>query len=156
MVVERRLAELGYTLDDYVLPAGLTPPGFTPLTQAGSLIFLAGQVPFRQGQLVCTGLLGRELSVEQGTEAARACALNALASLRAHLGSLDRIKRVVRMVGYVASAQGFADQHLVLNGASQALMDALGDRGKHPRMAIGVAALALGIPVELDLIFEAT
>jgi enamine deaminase RidA (YjgF/YER057c/UK114 family) len=155
MVTERRLADLGFVLDDYVLPAGLTPPGFAPLTQTGPLVFLAGQVPFRKGQLLHTGLLGRDLSVEQGAEAARVCVLNALASLRAHLGDLDRIRRVVRMVGYVASAHGFADQHLVLNGASQALMDVLGDRGTHPRMAIGVAALALGIPVELDLIFEA-
>lgn len=155
MEIERRLANLGYVLDEYVLPAGLALPGFVPLTQTGALVFLAGQVPFRKGELLYTGLLGRELSVEQGAEAARVCVLDALASLRAHLGDLDRIRRVVRMVGYVASAQGFADQHLVLNGASQTLMDVLGDKGRHPRMAIGVAALALGIPVELDLVFEA-
>jgi enamine deaminase RidA (YjgF/YER057c/UK114 family) len=152
--IEQRLERLGYVLDDYILPAGLALPGFVPATQVGTLLFLAGQVPFRKGGLAFTGLLGSDLSVAQGEHAARVCVLNALASLRAHLGDLDRITRVVRMVGYVASASGFAEQHLVLNGASHALMEFLGDKGRHPRMAIGVAALALGIPVELDLIVE--
>lgn len=155
MEIEQRLVRLGYVLDDYVLPGELALPGFVQATQVGPLVFLAGQVPFVKGRLAFAGLLGSDLSVGQGEQAARICVLNALASLRAHLGDLDRITRVVRMVGYVASASGFAEQHLVLNGASQALMEFLGDKGRHPRMAIGVAALALGIPVELDLVIEA-
>ncbi len=155
MEIEQRLKRQGYALDDYGLPSGLALPGFVPVSQVGTLVFLAGQVPFQKGGLAFTGMLGRDLSVTQGEQAARICILNALASLRAHLGDLDRITRVVRMVGYVASADGFTEQHLVLNGASQALMEFLGDKGRHPRMAIGVAALALGIPVELDLIIEA-
>lgn len=155
MEIEERLKRLGYVLDDYVLPSGLALPGFVPATQVGTLVFLAGQVPFQRGELAFTGVMGRDLSVPQGEQAARICVLNALASLRSHLSDLDRITRVVRMVGYVSSAEGFVEQHLVLNGASRALVEFLGEKGKHPRMAIGVAALALGIPVELDLIIEA-
>jgi enamine deaminase RidA (YjgF/YER057c/UK114 family) len=111
-------------------------------------------LPFRDGQLTLTGKVGRELSPDQGREASRTAVLNALAIARHELGALDRIKKMVRMVGHVASAEGFVQQPAVINGASDLLVQVFGEAGRHARVAVGAAELPLNSPVELELIIE--
>ena len=150
MSFENRLAELDLTLP--------TPPGpvatYVPFSQVGNLLFLSGVVPSRDGQIMFSGKLGRELSKEEGYEAAKLTLLNALANIRLALGTLDRVKRVVKMTGYVASQEGFIEQPFVINGASDLLVKIFGEAGRHARVAVGVAELPLGVPVELELIVE--
>ena len=151
MSAETRLAELGLTLPD------LEPVkhAYVRARQSGSLIFLAGQTPKRDGSYPFTGKLGAEVTLEQGQECARICALNLLAAAREHLGSLDRIAQIVQVTGYVASAPSFTRQPLVINAASDLLVAVLGEAGRHARTAIGVAALPSDAPVEIDLVLEA-
>jgi enamine deaminase RidA (YjgF/YER057c/UK114 family) len=111
----------------------------------------SGQLPRVEGRLTCTGVLGEGVSVEQGRQAAEVCALNALSVLRQALGSLDRVERVLHVMGYVASAPGFADQPAVMDGASHLLHAIFGEAGRHTRSAVGVAALPRGAPVEVEL-----
>jgi enamine deaminase RidA (YjgF/YER057c/UK114 family) len=122
--------------------------------QTGSLLYVSGQLPSVAGKDLPTGYCGADISAEQGAECARQCAINALAIVRGHLGSLDRVKRVVRVAGYVASAKGFTDHPAVVNGASQLLLDVFGEAGRHARIAIGVAELPRGVPVEVEFQFE--
>lgn len=150
MSFEKRLGELGITLPAVPPPAGL----YVPALQTGSLVFISGQVPLEDGQPVRRGYCGDEVSVEDGASLARHCTLQALAVLRDYLGSLDRVVRVVRVGGFVASAAGFHDQPRVINGASQLLLDLFGDAGKHARAAVGVSELPLGVPVEVEFVFE--
>lgn len=150
MAVMERLTELGLNLPPVAAPAG----AYVPAVQTGSLVFTAGQVPFVAGQVQFPGKLGETVSVAEGQEAARICVLNALAALQAELGSLDRIRRIVKVVGFVASAPGFTQQPLVMNGASELLGDIFGPAGKHARSAVGVAALPLDSPVEVELVVE--
>lgn len=119
---------------------------------AGDLAFVSGQVPIEAGELLSAGRLGAELSVEQGQQAARRCALQALAALRDELGSLDRVAEIVKLDVFVASAPGFTDQPKVANGASDLFVEVFGDRGRHARAAVGVAELPLGASVELALV----
>lgn len=119
---------------------------------AGDLAFVSGQVPIEAGELLSAGRLGAELSVEQGQQAARRCALQALAALRDGLGSLDRVAEIVKLDVFVASAPGFTDQPKVANGASDLFVEVFGDRGRHARAAVGVAELPLGASVELALV----
>lgn len=147
---EARLKELGIEL-----PAAPKPVAtYIPAVQVGELLFLSGVIPFRDGLLVLTGKLGRDLSVEQGTEAARVALLNALAIVRNELGTLDRVKRIVRMVGHVASAEGFVQHPMVINGASDLLVQIFGESGRHARVALGAAELPLNAPIELELIVQ--
>lgn len=148
--VEDRLRDLGYELPPVPNPAG----SYVPAARAGTLIFTAGQLPFKEGQLPYTGKVGREVSAEEAQEAARLCALNALAAVKAEAGSLDNVSRVVKVTGYVASATGFNGQPGVMNGASDFIGEVFGERGLHARSAVGVAELPLDAPVEVELVVE--
>ena len=150
MSYETRLQELGLTL-----PAPPKPVAtYIPAVLAGNLLFLSGVLPSRDGQLVVTGKLGQALSIEQGMDAARTAVLNALAIIKHEAGSLDRVKRVVKMVGHIASASGFTDQPQVLNGASDLLVEIFGEAGRHARVAVGASELPRHAPVEIELIVE--
>lgn len=150
MSAESRLIELGIVLPAPPAPAGL----YAPCVQTGPLLYVSGQIPIVDGQLVRRGKLGQNVSLDEGAQLARVCTLNALAIVRAHLGSLDRVVRVVRVGGFVASAQDFIEHPKVINGASQLLVDVFGEAGRHARAAIGVAELPLGAPVEVEFLFE--
>ncbi len=150
MSAEARLAQLGITLPEPPPAAGL----YAPVVQSGQLLFVSGQVPVVGGRPAASGKLGAEISIEQGQELARICTLNGLAAVRQHLGTLDRVSRVVRVGGFVASAPGFTAQPRVVDGASQLLIDVFGDAGRHARAAVGVAELPLGVPVEVEFLFE--
>lgn len=137
------------------LPSPPVPvANYVPVRQAGNLVFTSGQTPTRDGFLTISGKLGGEVSVEEGQQASATAVLNCLSALRQHLGSLDRIVSVVSLTGYVASAEGFADQPAVINGASLVLEKAFGDKGRHARAAVGVAELPGQAPVEISLIVE--
>lgn len=148
--VEDRLRSLGYELPPVPRPAG----SYVPATRAGALIFTAGQVPLAEGQLQYTGKVGQDVSVEDAKEAARLCALNALAAVKAEVGSLEGVNRVVKITGYVASAAGFNDQPQVMNGASDLIGELFGEKGLHARTAVGVAELPLNAPVEVEIVVE--
>jgi enamine deaminase RidA (YjgF/YER057c/UK114 family) len=147
---ESRLAELQIELPPPPQPLAT----YVPAVQAGNLLLLSGVLPMRDGQLAFSGKLGRDLTVEQGMEAARLALLNALAIAKQELGSLDRITRVVKVVGYVASADGFVQQPQVLNGASDLLVAIFGEAGRHARVAVGAAELPRGAPVEIEVILS--
>lgn len=129
---------------------------YVPVVRAGDLLFLSGVLPSRDGQLILTGKLGQGITIEQGMEAAKVAALNALAIVRSEVGSLDKVKRIVKMVGHIASAPGFTDQPQVLNGASDLLVQIFGEAGKHARVAVGAAELPRQAPVEIELIVQVT
>ncbi|MBP2236551.1 enamine deaminase RidA (YjgF/YER057c/UK114 family) [Sinorhizobium kostiense] len=148
--IRGRLAELNLELP----AAAKSVANYLPVMASGNLVLTSGQLPLADGKLTATGLLGRDLDVAAGALAARQCALNILAQAEAHLGSLERIARVVKITVFVASAQEFTEQHLVANGASDLLVAALGDNGKHARSAVGVAALPMNAPVEIEAIIE--
>lgn len=144
-----RLAGLGLVLPPVATPAG----AYLPAVRSGSLVFTAGQLPLAGGVLAATGKLGAEIGTEQGQQLARTCALNALAAVDGLVG-LDAVVRVVKVVGFVASAPGFTAQPAVLNGASELLGELFGAAGAHARSAVGVAELPLGAPVEVELVVE--
>ncbi len=147
--IDDRLRELGFSL-----PAARKPlANYVPAVHVGNLIYTAGQVSSVEGRDY-KGKLGSELSVEQGQEAARVCALNGLAALLTVIDSLDRVKRIVRVGGFVNSAAGFDQQPAVVNGASDLLVSVFGDAGKHARTAVGVNELPSGFSVEVELIAE--
>ncbi len=150
MSFEHKLTQLGIQLPSPPQPVAT----YVPAVQAGDLLFLSGVVPFRDGKLVLAGKLGADLTVEQGYEAARIALLNALAIVRKELGTLDRVKKVVRMVGHVASADGFVQQPAVVNGASDLLVKIFDDAGRHARVAVGAAELPLNAPIELEIILQ--
>ena len=129
---------------------------YVPVVRAGDLLFLSGVLPSRDGQLILTGKLGQGITIEQGMEAAKVAALNALAIVRSEVGSLDKVKRIVKMVGHIASAPGFTDQPQVLNGASDLLVQIFGEAGRHARVAVGAAELPRQAPVEIELIVQVT
>jgi len=147
---ESRLAKLGLTLPPAPAPAA----SYVPFTRSGNLLFLAGQIPVENGQPRFVGRLGDPLTLEQGQAAARLCGLNALAQIKAATGNLDQVIRVLRIVGYVASSPDFTDQHKVVNGASELMSAVFGEVGRHARSAVGVAALPMGVPVEVELTVE--
>lgn len=150
MSYEARLKDLGLQLPPPPQPVAT----YIPAVRAGDLLFLSGVLPMRDGQLAFSGKLGRELTVEEGMEAAKLCLLNALAIAKQELGSLDRISRVVKVVGHVASAEGFVQQPQVLNGASDLLVAVFGDSGRHARVAVGAAELPRRAPVEIEVILS--
>ena len=150
MSAETRLLELSIILPTPPAPAGL----YAPLVPVGNLLFVSGQIPISDGTILAHGKCGDTVSIEEGALLARQCTLNALSLVREHLGSLERVKRVVRVAGYVASAEGFVEHPKVINGASQLLIDLFGDAGRHARVAIGVAELPMGVPVEVEFLFE--
>ncbi len=151
--VEKRLKALGIELPE---TAAAAVANYVPVARAGDLLFVSGQLPMAEGRLVWIGSVGDSLSVEEGQQAARLCAINMLAQLRAALdGDLGRVKRVVRLGGFVASAGDFTAQPQVINGASDLMVDLFGDAGRHARAAIGVNVLPLGAAVEVEGLFEA-
>lgn len=145
----QRLTELGIQLPDVVTPVA----AYVPAVRSGSQVFTSGQVPMVQGTLAATGKVGGEVTLEEAQGHARTCALNALAAVDALVG-LDSVARVVKVVGFVASAPGFGGQPQVINGASELLGEIFGDAGQHARSAVGVAELPLGAPVEVEMIVE--
>ncbi|MCO5066035.1 MAG: RidA family protein [Rhizobiaceae bacterium] len=147
---EKRLAELGVTLPAAAAPAA----NYVPFMQSGNLLLTAGQLPLKDGKLAVSGLLGRDVDVAAGKEAAKYCAVNILAQVKSALGSLERIGKLVKITVFVASDPGFTEQHLVANGASDFLADVLGEKGKHARSAVGVASLPLNASVEIEAIVE--
>ena len=147
---EARLQELGLELPDVPEPAG----AYVPATRAGNLIFTAGQLPLEAGELLTTGKVGDAVSEEEAYRAARLCALNALAAAATEAGGLDRIHRVVKVTGFVASAPGFNAQPQVLNGASDLIGQIFGEAGLHARSAVGVEELPLDAPVEVEIVAE--
>jgi enamine deaminase RidA (YjgF/YER057c/UK114 family) len=152
MSAEQRIASLGITLPEPPASVGL----YLPINQTGPLLYVSGQVPLTDGQPIRRGKCGENVSVDEAADLAWQCSLQALAIVRIHLGSLDLVKRVVRVAGYVASAPGFIEHPRVVNGASQILVEVFGDAGRHARIAIGVAQLPFGVPVEDQYIFEVT
>lgn len=153
MSVATRLAELGLTLPPVAPPVA----AYVPAVRAGDLVWTAGQLPLVGGVLPETGKVGAGeglVTPERAKELAGTCALNALAAIAAQVGSLDRVRRIVKVVGYVASAPDFTGQSVVVNGASELLGHVFGERGLHARSAVGVAVLPLDAPVELEIVAQ--
>lgn len=142
------LQELGLELPMPPKPVG----AYVPALRIAHFVFTSGQLPFWNGELQYQGKLGKEFSIEEGKKAAELCVLNALGAIQALVGDLDQIKQVIRLVGYVASSEGFTAQPQVVNGASELLERVFRERGKHVRVAVGVTELPLGAPVELELL----
>jgi enamine deaminase RidA (YjgF/YER057c/UK114 family) len=150
MTIDARLAELRITIPALATPAG----AYVPFVVTGNLVFTAGQLPFTDGALPATGKLGDAIDADAGKAYARTAALNALAAVQEAIGSLDRVTRIVKLVGFVASTPDFTGQPGVINGASEVLGEIFGDLGKHARSAVGVAVLPLDSPVEVELVVE--
>jgi enamine deaminase RidA (YjgF/YER057c/UK114 family) len=151
MTAEVRIQELGITLQEVPKPRW----AYAPWVRSGDLVFVSGQIATESGRILHPGKLGREVDVERGREAARGCAIAALAVVRqAAGGSLDHVARVVKLTVFVASAEGFGDQPTVANGASELMRDVFGDAGLGARSAVGVAELPLGASVEAEFVFE--
>ncbi|ACZ83491.1 MULTISPECIES: RidA family protein [Streptosporangium] len=150
MSAEERLAELGLTLPEVVAPLA----AYVPSVRSGDYVYTSGQLPVVDGKLAATGKVGAEVSPEEARELARICALNALAAAASAAGGLSNIVRIVKVVGFVASDPAFSGQPQVVNGASELLVEVLGEAGKHARSAVGVAVLPLDAPVEVELIAE--
>ena len=145
---EERLAELGLEVPEVSPPVAV----YIPAVRSGNHIFTSGQLPMRAGELMATGIVGAGVTPEEAYACAQQCALNAIAAVKAEIGNLSRVKRVVKVVGFVASAPDFTGQPGVINGASELLGKVFGDAGVHARSAVGVAALPLGAPVEVEVI----
>jgi enamine deaminase RidA (YjgF/YER057c/UK114 family) len=148
--VEDRIISLGLVLPE--VPAPLA--AYIPAKKTGQVIFTAGQLPLLKGELICKGLLGQDVDVEQAYQAARICTLNALAAIKGVVKDLDQVAQVVRVVGYVASTSTFTQQPAIVNGASELLLEIFGEVGKHARSAVGVASLPLNASVEIELTVE--
>lgn len=146
--VEDRLSALGLTVPEVVPPVA----AYVPAVRDGNLVFTSGQLPMVEGKLPATGKVGAAVSAEDAKGYAATCALNAIAAIKAQIGDLDRVARVVKVVGFVASDPSFTGQPGVVNGASELLREAFGDRGVHARSAVGVAALPLDAPVEVEVV----
>jgi len=150
MSIEARLAELGVTLPDAPAPAA----NYVPFVKTGNLLFVSGQISANADGFI-TGKLGEDMSVEDGADAAKACAISLLAQLKAGCdGDIERLVRVVKLVGFVNSTPDFGDQPKVINGCSDFMVEALGDKGRHSRSAVSAASLPFGVAVEIEAIFE--
>jgi enamine deaminase RidA (YjgF/YER057c/UK114 family) len=150
MSPEEKLKELGIDLPDAPKPLG----SYVPCVQTGQLVFLSGILPIRNGTLARTGRVGENVTIDEAKEDARKATINALAVLKAHIGSLDKVQRCVKITGYIASAPDFAEQPKVLNAASDLLFDIFGKAGTHARAAVGVYILPMHSPLEIEFIFE--
>ena len=148
--VESRITELNFSLPEAPKPVA----AYIPAKQTGKLVFTAGQLPMVNGELISKGLLGQDVEIDEANKAARICTLNALAAIKGIIGDLDRIKQIVRVVGYVASVPTFTQQPAVVNGASELLLEIFGENGKHARSAVGMAVLPLNASVEIELTVE--
>jgi enamine deaminase RidA (YjgF/YER057c/UK114 family) len=148
--VEERLAALGRTLPGVAAPVA----AYVPAVRSGSFVFTSGQLPMVNGSLAATGKVGGEVSADDAKQLAATCALNALAAIKALIGDLDQVSRIVKVVGFVASVPEFTGQPGVVNGASELLGEVFGEKGVHARSAVGVAVLPLDAPVEVELVVE--
>ncbi len=148
--VEKKLSELGVVIAEPAAPVA----NYVPFVRAGNLLIVSGQICLDGGKLVAKGQLGGGVSIEDGQKAARACAVNLLAQVKAALGDLDKVARVVRLGGFVNSAPGFVDAPKVMNGASDLMVAAFGEKGKHARTTVGVSALPLAAAIEVEGLFE--
>lgn len=149
MGIDDRLRELQIDLPE-VSPAG----NYLPSCRVGNLVFISGQIPKVEGRIAFRGRVGKEIDLESARRAARACVANLLAVLKQDVGSLERVKRVVRVVGYVNSFPGFQEQHKVIDAASDLLVEVFGEAGRHSRVSVGVVELPLGASVEVEMIVE--
>lgn len=147
---EQRLSDLGLAVPEVAAPLA----AYVPAASTGSLVFTAGQLPLRSGELLATGVVGHGVTPDEAAMCAQQCALNAIAAIKAEIGDLARVRRVVKVVVFVASAPEFIGQPQVANGASELLGDVFGEAGRHARSAVGVASLPLGAPVEVELVVE--
>ena len=147
MRIEQELEKMGFTL-----PTPKPVAAYVPAVRSGNLVFTAGQGPTLDGKPMFTGKLGRELTEEQGYKAAQICTVNCLACVKSLIGDLDKVEQVVKLLGFVASVDGFTRQSWVMNGASELLIKLYGDRGQHARSAIGTNQLPLDIPVEVEIV----
>ena len=150
--VEQRIAALGLTVPEVAAPVA----AYVPAVVTGSYVFTSGQLPFVDGKLPRTGKVGAEVNQDDAADLAQLCALNASAAVKSVIGDLDRVVRVVKVVGFVASAPDFTGQPFVMNGASKLLGEAFGDAGVHARSAVGVAVLPMDSPVEVELVVESS
>jgi len=150
MSVEDKLSELGYTLPEPPTPKGV----YVTAVEVDGMLYTAGSSCFEDGKIKYQGKLGRDLTIEQGRDAARCTMLNLLSVVKQHIGDLDRIERVVKVLGFVASATGFGNQPEVLNGASELLGEVLGERGRHARSAVGVNELPRNVCIEIEMIIK--
>jgi enamine deaminase RidA (YjgF/YER057c/UK114 family) len=148
--IEQRIIDFGFLLPETAKPLA----AYIPAVQSGNLVFTSGQLPMIAGNLAETGKVGGSVSPERAKELATVCALNALAAVKTVIGDLDKIKRIVKVVGFVSSVPEFSGQPAVVNGASEFLGEVFGDKGIHARSAVGVAVLPLDAPVEIELIVE--
>lgn len=146
--VEDRLAELGLSVPEVAAPVA----AYVPVVQDGNLVYTSGQLPLVGGKLAATGKVGAKVTAEDAAKLAQACALNAIAAVKSQIGDLDKVARVIKVVGFVASDPSFTGQPAVINGASELLAKAFGERGAHARSAVGVAALPMDAPVEVEII----
>ncbi len=151
MNIDHKLKELGITLLDAPKPLG----SYVPCVQAGNLLFLSGILPLVDGKLIRTGRVGDSVSLQEAQEDAKQIVINALSIIKSNLGGLDKVKRCVKLNGYVASAPDFTEQPKVLNAASDLLFEIFGEAGRHARAAVGVYVLPLNSPIEIDFVFEA-
>jgi enamine deaminase RidA (YjgF/YER057c/UK114 family) len=150
-IIDQRLKELNIELDEASVPAG----SYVPYVVTNNLVFISGQLPFIDGKLTIKGKVGDNVSLDDAIKMSEACAKALLSQLKAACnGNLDKVNKVVKLGGFVASAPNFTDQPKVINGASDLIVNIFGDKGKHSRFAVGVAALPLNVPVEIDGIFE--
>jgi enamine deaminase RidA (YjgF/YER057c/UK114 family) len=150
MSVTARLAELGIVIPEVVPPVA----AYVPAVVTGRYVYTSGQLPMRDGAMIAEGLVGADVDPGAAKECARQSAINALAAAQSVIGSLDRVTRVVKVVGFVASAPGFTGQPAVINGASEVLLEIFGDAGRHARSAVGVAGLPINAPVEVEMVLE--
>lgn len=150
MTPEEKLKSLGIELPEAPKPLG----SYVPFVKTGNLVYLSGMLPLKAGKLTISGRVGESVSLEEAAEAAKTASINALAVLKSAVGSLDEVKRCIRIEGFVSSSQDFIDQPKVLNGASNFIFEVLGEVGLHTRTAIGVNILPLNSPVEISFVFE--
>ena len=150
MSPEEKLRELGLELPKAPAPLG----SYVPAVKAGNLVFLSGILPLIQGKLPRQGRVGEDISLDEAREDAKTAAINALSVLKSYIGSLDKVKRCIKITGYVASAPDFTEQPKVLNAASDLMFEIFGEAGRHARAAVGVNVLPLNSPVEIEFIFE--
>ena len=152
MSIEDKLKELDIELPEVATPLG----SYRPYVLSGNYIYVSGQLPLKGGELLFTGIVGEDVTLEEAAQAARACAVNSLAILKDAAGDLNRIKKIVKVTGYVASSDNFYKQADVINGASNLYFDVFGEKGVHARAAVGVYKLPINAPVEVDLVAEIT
>lgn len=151
-VIEQRIEEAGYTLPAVGKPLA----AYVPTMRDGDNVYTSGQLPLVEGKLAGTGKVGEAVSTEDAAGFARTCVLNALAAIKAEVGDLDKITQITKVVGFVSSASDFAEQHFVINGASEFLGEIFQDKGTHARSAVGVAMLPMNAPVEVEMIVKVT